>query len=122
MIRSYSDFIKAFSGIASEYEWFMDLETIHLSDTSISFSHIRGGKDGDFLKYFSPITAYVFSRTGRYFAPDRFDLAASAVFMGSQCAIQIADAADEWPDRLTDYQVKPYELKIRNQLIEVCGL
>jgi hypothetical protein len=122
MIRKITDFYREFSKIASQYDWFLDIKTIIIDDKTYEFGYIRGTQDGDCFQVYSPITAHVKSATGRYFAEDRFDLAASLVFMDSQCAILVVDAADEWPDRPSGYEPKPYELKVRNKLLEICSI
>jgi hypothetical protein len=68
------------------------------------------------------LTACVYESTGKYFSLDRFDLAASEVYLPAECAMTIVDSVDEWPDRAHKYMPRNYEIGVRNQILAAVKL
>jgi hypothetical protein len=115
-IKTTARFLVEFEKIASKFHWyfFEQKRGRHV------FKEIRGVKKGNDLQEYSPLTALVESQTGRFFDMDRFDLAASEIFMTAECAMQIVDASDEWPDKMSGYISKSYEKGLRRELERIC--
>lgn len=118
-MRNTSRFLTELSSIAPKFDWFY-VEKIY-KNGMLALKEIRGvKKGGDFTAEYTPITAVVESLTGRYFEMDRFDMAANEIQMSPECAVQILDACDDWPDRLHGYSPKGYELKLRDEITNIC--
>jgi hypothetical protein len=119
MIRRTDSFVKAFSDIADQFIWYLEATEYG----SIKAQCIRGIKEkSEDDRVYTPITAYVERRMGKYLEPAWFHKAGELAWISADCVNQIVDAADDWPDRSSGYKVKPYETKTRQQLVQVCQL
>lgn len=115
-IRNTAKFLSEFEKVASKYQWFLS----ERKRGNKVFNEIIGVKGDNFTRQYSPLTAYVEATTGKFFDIDRFDLAASEVFMSAEVANQIVDSADDHPDRVSGYIPKGYEKALRKDLERIC--
>ena len=119
MFTNVSRFLKELSEINSKFDWYY-VEKKYRGGTLVA-REVRGVKrGGDITKEYIPITAVAEYLTGKYFEMDRFDLAATEIGMSPEVATQILDACDDWPDRLHGYSPKPYELRLREDVLKIC--
>lgn len=119
MFRNAAKFVRDFSDIASKFDWYYFKRQYKVNENLVVINEIRGAKP-EGTKEYTPLTALAEYLTGKYFEIDRFEVAADAIEMTPECAMQVTDASDEWPDRLHGYVPKNYERKIRDDLIQAC--
>lgn len=121
MIKNTARFVKEFTDIAAKFDWFFVSKKHNGKNGPIVIKEIRGTKKGgDYTKEYTPITAYAEFVSGKFFDINRFDLAASEVHMSPECAMQIVDSCDDWPDRLHGYSPRSFEVKLREEILKIC--
>jgi len=119
MIRNINRFLSDFESISSRYDWYLDSK----ERGGVTMNEIRGiAKDEKDTNAYDPLTAYVKEVTGSVVSLERFDKAASLVYLTSDLASQIIDACDEWPSRGSGYKPRKGEKETRRRLLEICGL
>lgn len=119
MIRSINKFLSEFESISSKYDWYLDKK----ERGGVVTQEIRGlSKDESDTNMYDPLTAYVRETTGELVTLDRFDKAASIIYMTSDLASQIVDACDDWPLRSNGYKPRKGEKETRHKLLEICAI
>jgi hypothetical protein len=123
MIKNTARFVKEFIDVSPKFDWFFVIKKYSGKNGPIVIKEVRGTKKGgDYTKEYIPLTAYAEYISGRFFDKNRFDLAASEICMSPECAIQIVDSCDDWPDRLHGYSPKIYEVKLREDILKACSI
>lgn len=119
MIRSINKFLSEFESISSKYDWYLDAKEYG----DIVAQEIRGlSKDESDTNVYDPLTAYVRETTGESVVLERFDKAASIIYMASDLASQIVDACDDWPLRSNGYKPRKGEKETRCKILKICAL
>lgn len=118
-VRKTARFLRDFAEIAQNYEWFLDSEYYNVNGQQIVLKKLRGFKNG---QEYCPLTAVASETVGRYFSMERFEIAGGELSLPPECVVNIIDATDDWPDRLTNYKPKGYEKNMRQQMLQSAKL
>lgn len=118
-VRKSAGFLRDFAKIADNYEWFLDSECHNINGQEVVLKKIRGFKNG---QEYCPLTAVASEAVGKYFSMERFEIAGGELYLPPELVINIIDATDDWPDRLTNYKPKGYEKNMRQQMLQTAKL